>query len=124
MLNFFLSLFAYGSVNKKEDVIIPNDIEISDKSDVSCYDEECDSFCNEFNDYQPINKPMRKTSSLSVLPKDKETRITIEYNPNHIYPDKCSNCQAKIYKKYNPTYHAYDRLWCFKCWKSLEININ
>ena len=124
MLNFLMSLFAYSDANKKKtDITITNDIEISQKEDLS-YDEEYDSFCNEIHHKPPINKPIKKTSSLDQLPKEDFLKIDINYEkPQYISPDNCYSCKIKIYKKLNPTYHAYDKIWCFKCWKNLEFNV-
>ena len=132
MLNFFMSLFSFNDAKKKDankkkiDAIIPDDIEKSEKIDDHCDDEEYDTFFNEINESKSVINPIKKTSSLNLLPKcqNTEIKINIEYNPKYIYPDSCSNCKAKIYKKFNPTYHAYDRLWCYKCWSDLEINTN
>ena len=129
MLNFFMSLFAYSDANsKKKDITIPNDIEeaqkLEDKQiDNPSYYEDYDSFCNEMHHKPPINKPIKKTYSLDQLPKEEFKKIDINYEkPHYISQDNCYNCKMRIYKKLNPTYHAYDKIWCYKCWKKLEIN--
>lgn len=129
MLNFFMSLFAYSDANsKKTDIIIPNDIEeaqkLEDKQiDDPSYYEEYDSFCNENVNIPSPNKLIKKTSSLSQLPKCTDFKIDIDYtNPKKISQDNCYNCKIRIQKRFNPTYHAYDRIWCYKCWKKLDIN--
>jgi len=115
--------FIYSDANKKK-TDISNDIEISQKQDHS-YDEEYDSFCHETHNRPSINKPIKKTYSLNQLPKEDFMKIDINYEkpqPQYLSQDNCYSCKMKIYKKFNPTYHAYDKLWCYKCWKKLEIN--
>ena len=115
--------FVYSDANKKK-TDISNDIEISQKQDHS-YDEEYDSFCHETHHRPSINKPIKKTYSLNQLPKEDFMKIDIDYEqpqPQYLSQDNCYSCKMKIYKKLNPTYHAYDKLWCYKCWKKLEIN--
>ena len=130
MLNFFLSLFSFNDATKKKtDTKIPNDVEINDietseKIDDYCNDEEYDIFLNEFNDYRPSKTTIKKSSSLNLLPKDSNPKISIEYNPINGCKDNCSNCQIKIYNNFNRTYHAYDRLWCYRCWSNLDFNSN
>ena len=127
MLNLFMSLFSFNDATKKKtDIKIPNDFkinvnQISEKENHLCYDEEYDTFLNEFNGYNPSNI-MKKTSSL--LPKDLNTQNNREHFHKDSFKDNCSKCRTKIYQNFNATYHAYDRLWCYKCWSKLDINSN
>ena len=118
-----MSLFGYSDANeKKTDITVTNDLEISQKDDI-CYDEEYDSFCNEMHHTPMNNKPIKKTFSLDQLPQEEFMKIDINYEkPKYISQDNCYSCKMKIYKKLNPTYHAYDKIWCYNCWKKLEIN--
>ena len=60
MLNFLVSLFKNSDDNKKKnDITIPNDVEIYQKKDITS-NEEYDSFCVESNYSPPINKPIKK----------------------------------------------------------------
>jgi len=124
-----MSLFAYSDANsKKIDIIIPNDIKEDQNPEDKqiehpSYYEDYDSFCNEKVNISSPNKLIKKTSSLSQLPKCTDLKIDIDYEkPQYISPDNCYSCKMRIYKKFNPTYHAYDKIWCYKCWKKLEIN--
>ena len=118
-----MSLFTYSDANtKKTDITINKDIEISQNEDIS-YDEEYDSFCDEMNYNLITTKPIKKTSSLNQLPKEDFVKIEINNEkPLYTSQDNCYSCKMRIYKKFNPTYHAYDKIWCYNCWKRLEIN--
>jgi hypothetical protein len=117
-----MSLFINNDANeKKTDIIASNDIEISQNEDLSY--EEYDSFYNEMHHNPKTNRPIKKTYSLNQLPKEDYLKTSLNYEkPQHISQDNCYSCKMKIYKKCNPTYHAYDKIWCFKCWKNLKIN--
>ena len=116
-----MSLFLHNDANeKKTDITVGNNIEISQNEDISY--EEYDSFYNEMHNNIQTYKPIKKTYSLDQLPKEDYLKVDINYNkPHYISQDNCYSCKMKIYKRCNPTYHAYDKIWCFKCWKKLEI---
>ena len=127
-----MSLFAYHVSSKKNDVSVPSELETNHNLDDIYYDEENETVASEFNDYQPTNNPInnyestnkliKKTLSLHKLPKYNELTIDIDCdNTNYISMDYCSRCKTRIYKKCNTTYHAYDRIWCYNCWKTLKL---
>ena len=113
MLSILFSFFGF----------LNNDVQYKEKIEENTidYDDEevFDTFDSELYSIDCLPK-IKKNSSYTSLPITNDENTN--YNISNFNKEICYNCHTKIFTKLTPTYHAYDKRWCYGCWRRLHIN--
>lgn len=119
MLSILYSFFGFFNT----DIQCKEKIELEDERNTKTidYDDEevNDTFNSELYAVDCLPKIKKKSSyaSLPIINDD-----CINYNISSFNKEICYNCNTKLLMQSVPTYHAYDKRWCFNCWKQLKVN--
>ena len=119
MLSMLYSFFGFFST----DIQYKEKIDITNKGNTNSidYDDEevNDTFDSELYPVDCLPK-IKKNSSYTSLPITNDD--CVNYNISSFNKEICYNCNTKLIIHAAPTYHAYDKRWCFNCWRQLKIN--
>ena len=141
MLSFITTLFNIFPTENNENLVLPvnnkiTPIEIdttirnnknsnsdSDSDSELITNENYDTFyCEEIDHNIPKFPMIRKSVSFNKLPKTNNIKTNFDNLNKYSNMRYCYKCNTDIYISFKPTYHAYDKMWCHKCWSQLDIN--